>query len=270
MPSSSETNEPSRLCHIHIVAAGLPHRGEIILERERNLFSMMADRLMGRGKRHSEEGVRSVPMQALENAFSERKARTLPSAAFVAGRCQPCAPEDQERLTAVIRDLLDSLPAETPGIMSRAYIEASMSLALRGDTDRARQALAALIANAPDSSVSYLAAFYLAQLGDPSGFPAMKNALRSTNEHTRLMALRHLIAFEPYDSQTIQDNAVNIRAELTQRLVDHDPYVRVEVPYYMAEACVEDLKDLLEPVAQNDRNKDVREAARSILERVVQ
>lgn len=118
-----------------------------------------------------------------------------------------------------------------------------MSLALRGDTDRARQALAALIANAPDSSVSYLAAFYLAQLGDPSGFPAMKNALRSTNEHTRLMALR---------------------------LVDHDPYVRVEVPYYMAEACVEDLKDLLEPVAQNDRNKDVREAARSILERVVQ
>ncbi len=142
-----------------------------------------------------------------------------------------------------------------------------MSLALRGDPESAHRLLMPLVADGADSSDGYLAAFYLAQLGDPSGYPTMLAALRSESDHTRLMAVRHLIAFKPYDGQTIQGKTVDIRAELIQRLKDHAPYVRVEVPYYLAEAGIADLPALLEPVARRDRSRDVREAARDILER---
>jgi hypothetical protein len=51
-------------------------------------------------------------------------------------------------------------------------------------------------------------------LGDPSGYPAMLAALHSENEHTRLMAVRHLIGFKPCDGQTVKGKIVDIRAEL--------------------------------------------------------
>lgn len=256
-------------CRPHIVAAGLPGRDDVILEREKNLYAPMVDRLMGqRSERSFEQAAASLTMQMLEEAFARRDAFALPAAAWLAGRCQPDAPEDQQRLTALLRDLVESLPGQDLDIMARAYIEAAMSLALRGEPEVARKALRLLVSDA--SSDSYLAAFYLAQLGDPSGYPAIRQALRSSNEHTRLMAVRHLIAFKPYDGQQVGGDIVDVRAELVQRLKDHDPYVRVEVPYYLAEAGVEDLTELLRPVARDDEDQDVRYAAREVLERLEQ
>jgi HEAT repeat protein len=270
MSANQGTSERPRLCRPRIVAAGLPHRDEVILEREKNLYAPMVDRLMGRRSEWSfEDAAESLTMEMLEDAFAGRDGFALPAAAWLAGRCQPDRPEDQEKLTKLLHDLLDSLSVDRLGIMDRAYIEAAMSLALRGEPDTARKALSPLVGeHASSTSDSYLAAFYLAQLGDPSGYPVMREALRSSNEHTRLMAVRHLIGFKPYDSRTVGGKTVDIRAELVQRLKDHDPYVRVEVPYYLAEAGVEDLKELLRPVAKDDRDSNVREAARDVLERL--
>jgi hypothetical protein len=146
-----------------------------------------------------------------------------------------------------------------------------MSLALRGDRDTAHRALIPLVTDYAHTIMrSYLAAFYLAQLGDPSGYPAMLAALHGKDEHTRLMAVRHLIGFKPYDGQTVGDQTIDIRTELIQRLRDRRAYVRVEVPFLLAEAEVEGLRELLRPVARRDLKKRVRRAARDVLEHLAQ
>ncbi len=268
MNERSALDRSDGLCHPRIDAAGLPHREEIILERERNLYPLMVNRVLGLRRDVPEHWSAVVfPLQRLEEIFATREAAILPAAAFLAGRCQPAPPASPERLTSLLRALVSSLDASRLGVMADAYVEAAMSLALRGDPESARRLLTPLVADGADPGTGYLAAFYLAQLGDPSGYPAMLAALRSESDHTRLMAVRHLIAFKPYDGQTIQGKCVDIRGELIQRLKDHEPYVRVEVPYYLAEAGVADLAALLEPVARRDRSRDVREAARDILER---
>lgn len=270
MAASSEMDAPARVCRPEIVAAGLPQRGELILQRERNLYAAMVAQLSGqRSERSFEEAAESLTMEDLEQSFAARKPVTLFAAAWLAGRCRPDAPEDRRQLQALPAELIDALAAGRQGALERAYIEAAMSLALLGAPEQARRALAPIVATgAPPSSAGYLAAFYLAQLGDPSGYPAMVAALRDESEHTRLMAMRHLIGFQPYDGQRVGGQTVDLRAELVARLKDPSPYVRVEAPYYLAEAGVADLEQLLTRVAKVDRHKDVRAAARETLSRL--
>jgi len=235
------------------------------------VYPLRVNTLLGRGKGIFEDAMPDVTMESLEGVFSSRDGMILPDAAFLAGRCQPDAQEDRERLDTLLRELLASLPVDNLGIMASPYIEAAMSLALRGDPEAARRALVPLVTDAAASTGSegYLAAFYLAQMGDPSGWPAMLACLHyENNQHTRLMATRHLIGFRPYDGQTVRDGVVDVRAELAQRLRDSHTRVRVEVPGLLAEACVEDLQELLSPVAQGDEDENVRRAARDVLERL--
>ena len=265
-----------RPCRPHIVAGGFPHRGEAILQRERNNYPLMViDLQMGGqigtfGPERYERAAESLTMEMLEDAFSSREATIVPSAAFLAGRCQPDAQEDRERLDALVRDVVDSLPVENLDIMAQSYIQAAMSVALRGDPDAARQALIPLVSEyAATMSESHLAAFYLAQLGDPVGWPAMLECLgNKSNEHVRLMATRSLIAFVPYDGQTVGGKVVDVRGELVQRLKDKKSYVRAEVPDLLAEAGVEGLEKLLRSTAKRGKKKDVRRAARDVLERL--
>jgi len=142
-----------------------------------------------------------------------------------------------------------------------------MSVALRGDPEAARRALTPLVTEyASTMSESHLAAYYLAQLGDPVGWPTMLECLNNkNNEHVRLMATRRLIAFLPYDGQTVQGKVVDVRGELVQRLKDRESYVRVEVPGLLAEAGVEGLEELLRSTAKRGKKRDVRRAAREVL-----
>ncbi|MFC1958499.1 HEAT repeat domain-containing protein [Chloroflexota bacterium] len=262
-------NEQGRPCHPNIVAVGFPNRGQLILQREIYMYPLMVNSLMGRGKGSYQDVTESLTMEMLEESFASHDATILRSAAFLAGRCQPDESELQARLTQLLLDFLESLPVDNLDIMDAGYIEAAMSLALRGEPDVAHRALTPLVTDyAATTTESYLAAFYLAQLGDPSGYPAILDALRSTNEHTRLMAVRRLIGFKPYDGQTVQGKVVDIRAELVERLKDHHPYVRVEVPYLLAEAGVEGLRELLLTVAEGDTDRNVQQAARDILDSI--
>lgn len=269
MPTNSEINDGSSTCRINVVSAGLPHRGTIILQREINLFPLMVDRLMGRGKTHGERAAETVEMQALEEAFAGQVGGTLLAAGFLAGRCEPDSPEQQERLTRLLQDFLDSLDVDDLGVMEEAHVQAAMSLALRGEPDQAHERLASLFAgDGPSLAAGYLAAFYLAQMGDASGYPKMVESLHSGVGHYRLMAVRHLIAFKPYDGQAVQGEIVDVGGQLVQRLSDHDPNVRAEVPYHLEEAGSDGIRDLLAPVMDGDESDVVREAARSVLERL--
>lgn len=255
-----------RPCRPSITPAGLPHRGELILQRERVVYPLMINRLMGRGKRSPEGAAEKLTMELFERAFAERDGVILPAAAYLAGRCQPDAAEDRESLTRHLRELLDALPVEDLDVMGPSYIEAAMSLALRGDPESGHRALVPLVNEYAHTIMrSYLAAFYLAQLGDPSGYPALLAALNDKDAHTRLMAVRHLIGFKPFDGETVGDQVVDIRAELVRRLRDRSAYVRVEVPFLLAEAEVKGLQELLRPVAKRDLKKKVRRAARDVL-----
>jgi len=222
------------------------------------------------GPERYKRAAESLTMEMLEDAFASREATIVPSAAFLAGRCQPDAQEDRDKLTALVRDVVDSLPVENLDIMAQSYIQAAMSVALRGDAEAAHEALVPLVTEYADTMPeSHLAAFYLAQLGDPVGWTAMLACLHNKhNEHVRLMATRSLIAFVPYEGQTVEGKVVDVRGELAQRLEDKKSYVRIEVPDLLAEAGVEGLKKLLRSAAKRDKKKNVRRAARKVLDRL--
>jgi hypothetical protein len=214
---------------------------------------MMINRLMGRGKRSPDGPAERLTMELFERAFAGRDGVVLPAAAYLAGRCQPDANEDHQVLTHHLRELLVTRPVYDLGVMGPSYIEAAMSLALRGDPQEGRHALLPLVREfAHTISRAYLAAYY----------PALLAALYNTDEHTRLMATHHLIAFKPFDGRTVDNQVVDIRTELVRRLRDRRAYVRVEVPFLLAEAEVLNLRELLYPVA--------RRAARTGLEDLAQ
>jgi hypothetical protein len=264
---TTKDTAPAGLCRPVIEDAGLPQRTPLLLERERNLYPFMVARLGGgRGSKGEDAPPAPFPLATLQAVLAARDGTTLPAAAWLAGRCAPDAPAGAAALTAALRDVVGARPVDRLGDLEWAYVEAAFSLALRGDRDAAHAALTPLIAPDASRGYGYLAAFYLAQLGDPAGYPALLAALRSPTAHTRLMALRHLIAFAPYDGQRVGAGVVDLRAALLARLRDHDPYVRVEAPYYLAEAGAPDLAALLEPVAAADPDEAVRAAAQSALD----
>jgi len=81
------------------------------------------------------------------------------------------------------------------------------------------------------------------------------------------MALRYAIAFMPYDGQKVNDVKVDVRRLLVERLADPDELVRSEVPFYLEELKISDLRRLLQPVEQHDPSPTVRTAARIVLDR---
>jgi hypothetical protein len=104
-------------------------------------------------------------------------------------------------------------------------------------------------------------------MGDPSGYGAFVQTLHSEIPHYRLMALRHAIAFMPYEGQRVNNAEVSVRKLLVERLADPDDLVRREAPFYLEELQVSDLRTLLQPVEQHDPSPLVRTAARIVLER---
>jgi hypothetical protein len=254
------------ICRLNINDAGLPFRIDVILQREKNMFPMMVTGLQGNRKGMPAKNP-ELTIGMIERAFESQNILIMANAAFLAGRCQADIPGFHDRMVGLLKKLLDSISEDDLDVKAPAYIQSAMSLALLGETEIARQALTPLVKEkAAMISESYLAAYYLAQMGDPSGYPVILKSLSGNNEHFRLMAMRYLVGFKPYQGQTIQGKTVDILNELIQRLNDKSDYVRQEVPYLLAEAGAENLKEILLPVAKSHKDKNVRQAALDILE----
>lgn len=248
-------------CAIDIASAGLPFRTERLLARERRSFPAMQAGLFSSGK-GSVALAPPLTGGALARALASSEPGRAYAAAFLIGRCRA---RDVSVDTALTRRLEAGARAAAGG--SDTGIEAAMSLVLRGELARGTGALRAVLAATPPSDDRYKAAFYLAQIGDPSGYPALVDTLHGAIPHYRLMALRHAAAFVPYDGRTVDGMVVDVRALLVERLSDPDDLVRSEVPFYLEELEVGDLRALLEPVQRTDPSTAVRAAAQMVLER---
>lgn len=192
-----------------------PMRGALLLARERSAMPLLAAALLGPRARHVEP---ADIVKALASAQAPR--RYL--GAFLAGRCGPLDPDGERALARGLEQALTWSPQ--PDVA----IEAAMSLVLRGKQARGRAALDELLASPRAMGDQYKAAFYLAQLGDASGYGTLLAALRGPLAHYRLLAMRHVIAFAAFDGQRVDGHRVDVDGVIAERLTDPEPLVRAE------------------------------------------
>ena len=237
-----------------------PLRNEILLERERNGFGGMANELNGPVKGEWEE-VSQIDYKSLRDALLSGDPVRSYAASFLIGRMAPLDGGSDQEMIQLLREALDS------EIASDVAIEASMSLALLGEGELGRRLLLDLMERKETGDNQYKAAFYLAQMGDISGYPIFLKTLESDIAHFRLMAIRHLVVFQPFEGQFTGGVQVNVDELMKSALKDKSDMVRSEIPFYLEELGIPDLIPTLTEVQRKDRSKEVRIAAEMVIER---
>jgi HEAT repeat protein len=254
---------PANLTCVRTIERGdLAARTELILARERSGFDSMVEVLRSGGGKGGEVDDSPLTLGELENGLASSEPSARYASAFLAGRCRTTAAADAA-LTETLRRLIED--ETTPADVA---IEAAMSMVLRGEPERGHGRLRRAVADPSPFADGYKAAYFLAQLGDTSGWPAMVRTLGSDVPHYRLMALRHLAGFLPFEGQAAEGGTIDVRARLRAALRDADPMVRQEVPFYLEEAGGPGLRELLAPVAKDDADPSVRTAAQIVLDRL--
>lgn len=220
-----------------ITQAGLPHREDYILAREKNLFPQMVGALTrSRHEWNFEQAAASLTLPALEAGFASPETIPRIGAAFLAGRVLSPDPPAQARLPELLNKLIKSIKRDDYDVDGQPFVEAAFSLALLGDHATGEKLLKKFLKANEAFSPLYLAAYYLAQLGDPSGYPALLKCLHSHDEHTRMMASRYLLGFKPYDGQEVAGKVINLKEEYRKLLKDPGTYVKKDIPNLMKEA----------------------------------
>jgi len=253
--------EPSAvLCEASFSDARLPHRAPL-LDRERAWFENLAPRLLDPGRAAAAEP-RPLTVGDLERGLQNPDPSHPWIAAFLIGRCQAADPGADARLTDALERSLADPPPEP--ILA---VEVGMSLVLRGRGARGLSVLRSVLTDPDPFGEQYKAAYYLAQTGDPSGWPQLHAAAHARSNQARIMAVRHAIAFRPYHGRTVGGLTVNVRELVVERIQDPEPLVRQEVPLYLEELGIPDLVGVLTPVANADPSEDVRTVARSVIDK---
>lgn len=252
-------------CEPTFEAHGFIGRTELILARERRGFGSMTEVLRSGGGKGESVDEGPVTVDELERALDSSEAPLRYAAAFLAGRCRS---GDPARLRAALTRVAED------SSMADAAIEASMALALLGnsvgDLDLAKQRLRRAASTEDLLADPYKAAFFLAQLGDTSGWAAMETTLTCSIPHYRLMALRHVAGFLPFQGTRAagsRDQVIDVHASLLAGLQDPDPLVRQEIPFYLEEARTPGLAEALARVQAQDSDSNVRTAAEMVLKR---
>ena len=259
----------SRYCRPHIESAGFPNRTALILHREQNLYPLMVQKLTTGGRGAQPDPTIGISMEVLESGFAERDGTKLPATSFLAGRSEPETSKDGAHLTELLDDVISSLDPAGLHSWGPSYVEAAMSSALRGQAEKGHDALAAVITGQePGATADWLAAYYLAQLGDSSGYPRLIQRLEDPDGFTRLMAARHLAGFLPFDGADAHGSTVDVRARLLDCANDPDELVAREIPALLVEADVRDLSGALTTVAERAHHKEVKQAAKDELARL--
>ncbi len=126
-------------------------------------------------------------------------------------------------------------------------VEAAYSLARQGD-----QGAVVILQEALQRPVGgYLspltAAGYLAQLGDPSGYPVVGEGLESDLRAVKMLACKQLLFFLPFDGQNVGSNRVDATALFTRAFADPDPDIgeqaRAELEHSSLPAAAQLLAD---------------------------
>jgi HEAT repeat protein len=153
------------------------------------------------------------------------------------------------------------------GAPAPTAVEAAATLAELGSADQRARSLAALrgaLAEASWPEVQVTAASYLGRAGDAASVPAIRRALRSSNEAVRLQAVVSISAFAGFDGRELDGRRFSRLAELDEILVDAASswLVRREAVYQVARlAASAERTALLARVAEHDTDERVRRAA---------
>jgi hypothetical protein len=260
-------------CIRHIVDHGYAGRTRFVLEREGNLYGIYAASIAVSGESESESmlsepgPIEGVTFAQLKASFACDDVTRVAAAAFIAGRSRAKEPSVHSAIDQMLVEFINARQPGKLGADARAYVEASMAIVLRGDLEHGRVALTAVGRNGGAGTMAdYLAAFYLAQLGDSSGFLTIVSLLDGDDGFGRLMAARHLIGFMPYETKVVDELVVNVRARLLDRIDDRDELVAREIPALLAEAGYDSLHDDLKAIAKKARHQSTRRAAQALLD----
>ena len=251
-----------RLCEPRFVAAGLPGRTPVLIDRDRRMYPYHLERMAFGNTRREPGDAGPLAHDVLLALLADTERSGAASAAFVAGRCTTGHAADERATQSALQALADSFDPAHLESDAATYVEALFSLALLGDVDGPRQLLTDLV-TVPEllSIAAYLAAFYLAQLGSADGYAVLHADLHDHNDaHNRMMAARHLLGFVSYDGQAAGKLVIDVRAELLHRLDDRDETVAQIVPGLLAETGLPDVADDLVAASKRGLPSAVRDA----------
>lgn len=213
-------------CEIHLDAADLPQRTELMIERDRGAVSVAANTLAGTSNRGRPRAAPSVDTRALRQAAASDNARSRRAAAILIGRCKAADPEADQRLVETLAGLTaDAQPPEV-------RIEAAMSQRLRGVGDDPD---AALVTLSEGDAAPWRAAAYLAQTGEARGWPAVARGAASDDAPSRVEALEAAVAFAPMQGKEAGDTTVDPHGLIAGAADDEAVTVRQSVPRWLIE-----------------------------------
>ncbi|MEZ4267030.1 MAG: hypothetical protein R3F39_11685 [Myxococcota bacterium] len=242
-------------CEIDVTAAGFPHRSAVILERERGTVSLLANKLKGTSTRGRAQTTPAFTTRDLTDALASDADTLKQAAAYLIGRSKPADAQASGRLIAA----LDEVLASSKSPLLRA--EAAMSKALRGQKDGAAAVLKQS-AKAAASDEPWVAAAYLAQMGDASGWPAIAAAVaEDAPQHHRTAALDAAVAFGPLQGEASGDSKVDAFGVIEAATAAEAVGVRQLVPRLLREVGHPDARAIIERIAGSDASSGVRAVA---------
>ncbi len=153
------------------------------------------------------------------------------------------------------------------GSDDQAAVEAAYALGRLGDA-AARQTLVEAVSRPADAYLSALvAAGYLAQLGDPIGFPKVEEGLGSGLSAIRMLACKQLYFFMPFDGANLPSGGPIDAAGAYQRaLQDPDPDIQWQALAELRLLRSPATKSLLDAYVERAQDEGLRRVARETLE----
>jgi hypothetical protein len=225
----------SSICRPRIDDNALPGRTAVVVERERRQWPGAAAELREALGRSSDEATDdedvALELDDITDGLSSTEPDVVPTAAFLAGRCEP---------VDGLADAVASTVARYDPAQLRAsawdFVESCFAWALLGAADEAAERLRLLVGpEAVRSTEAHRAAAYLAQIGDPSGWPTFVHALEQGNDHVKLMAARLACYFEAFTGTEVDGLVVDPVAALRRLAADAGPWVAPEIPSLLEE-----------------------------------
>ena len=142
-------------------------------------------------------------------------------------------------------------------------VEAALALARLDDTGTAMPVLVKELQGQFFADAPLRAARALAVLGDPSGYPRVKEALASELPSNRQEAVAVLPAFLPFQGKTVGSASIDVVGALIEASHDPESLIRRDALLKLAKLNDPRVKETVQ-AALKDPDKDVRELARGM------
>lgn len=146
---------------------------------------------------------------------------------------------------------------------ARVRVEAALALARLDDTAEAMPVLVKELQGQFFADAPLRAARALAVLGDPAGYPRVKEALKSELASNRQEAVAVLPAFLAFEGKTVGSTTIDAVGALIEASHDAESLIRRDALLKLAKLSDPRVTEALQ-AALKDRDKDVRELARGM------